>query len=313
MARKDNFTARESGIPLAVVDVITQEFPDVSSPDTGFDSYEIRELITDLPPNTLALDSTFMPGISRMTTSAEYIWVPDHDKTREASKHFVSFGQMLLQAEDEGEGAIYVAVKPLEDSVLAHEYGVTSHIANGGMPYAETFRPIGVMRAADGEASMVTHYRHPVRSMDNIFGNPELIDEDAVVDKALGRAGQTLATAHAGEMVVVDTQTKNLFWDILRRNSDFVFLGDFEVVESISGLTRSERQAKVADDIRIFFASARSLERQGCELPEDYNERMVMHFGRSYVARSAMLGQTRTALDLQQISSIVAEDSRLAF
>lgn len=307
----DRFSAREAGEHLANVGVVAVDFPDSDNPTSASSVSAMMRAIQEIPVGTLALDRRFMPGISDYTTHAELIDIADHGKTRRASKHKVGFGQLLLHAADEGESSLYVASKPVRDSVLAHEYGVTSLVAQGGMPYADTFRPVGVVRKDDGKAAMLTHYRHPVRSLDNIFANPDLIDETMVVDKALQRAGAAIATPHAHDWVQRDTQTKNVAWDVSRKDTDRSFLVDLEVAVPVSGLTQPEKDAQKLEDIRVFVASAHELESLGCEMPEDFEERMIEVFGSAYLTRLAHLGAVATDIDASLIAQVVDEAPRL--
>jgi len=304
-------SAREAGIPLAEVAAYSTIFPMPRRSDEGFDTSEMLQHITAVQPGTLKLDRRFLPGISELTTLAEIIEVPDHKKTREASKHFVAFGQMLLTSKDEGETALHVALKPLDDSVLAHEYGVTNLIASGEVPYCNTFRPIGVARMYDGQAAMLTMYRHPVRSMDNILLNPELIDEQEIVDRALDRVGVTLATAHAGDLLLVDSVARNMVWDPSTKHSGNVFLVDFEEAGTTHQMTMDEARTRRIGDLTTFIASSYGLEKVGCELPEDFDVRLTAVMGEAYESRFRQIAGNAGIVTATDIASIVAQSPRL--
>jgi hypothetical protein len=315
-------SAREDGLPVAEGDVRLLEFPRLVNPMEGLHLSEMEEMMRDIRPAEMALNGRY---ISHVPNGAAYelIEVPDHAKTRKASRHEVIFGQLLVDG-DFGELAAQVAVKPLPDSVAGREYVVSDYIHSGNLPGCDTFPPLGIMRGFDGQAALVTEYKQSVKSSDNILWNPNHIHNRLVVNAVLGRAGVALATFHGNGWVHGDPSAKNSVANWLKsrrelseaQDRDEYFYNDLEDAQPIAHLSEDEQHAKKLLDVDIFVWSAFRLKRSGHRLPEDYPEQLREHFGLVYVGAQNGDASHNGALTMDEISHIVyaeAENQNAGF
>jgi len=298
-------TARETGTTAAKGLAYVEDFPMVDDPTQGLVSRTLLSQIETVGTREFLLDGRFLPGISELTLDAELVRVKDHGKTRGESRHAILFGQLLLSGEDEAEHSLFVAVKPFSGSLeAAKEYSVTSYMAAGNIEGCDTFRPVGVTRNRAGNPAMITLYQHPVRSMDGIFWNEDLVHEESIVDKALGRAAVALARLHSAGWVHGDFEVKNAAWDVTN-SKDTSFIIDLEDAEPVSHLSGEEQDRRKLQDISVFIGSLFRLREIGEELPTDYENQVKEYFGLVYTGIRDDLAKSESSINYSAISRIV--------
>ncbi|HEX8182950.1 MAG TPA: hypothetical protein VF575_05120 [Candidatus Saccharimonadales bacterium] len=299
------FSARESGLSISRGAARATEFPGLVEPSAELIPKGLPGMFSAVEESGFMFDRKFMPGVSDLALEAELIEISDHGKTREESGHLVFFGQLLLNADDEGEHSLHVAVKPFDNvREAAQEYAVESYFAEGKVPQCETFTPLGVTRLPEGQIGIVSHYRHSVRSMDGIFWNEDLVTDSDITRKALGRAGVSLGLLHSAGWTHGDAQVKNVAWDVTRP-FDSTIVPDLEDARPVNHLGRIEQDELKERDLDTFISSLFQLQEAGYKLPYDYGDQIKEHFGIVYTGTNQNISATKSAIDISVIARIV--------
>lgn len=142
---------------------------------------------------------------------------PELGYGREQSGNVVSFGQLLLASPKFYDLPSLVAVKPFHTAADAlNEFGAMAALNSmrrrGGEQRDMTFKPVGFCGLeGDMGVGLLTRYDHPVRTLDNIFWNPEdSVRTPERLARAAAHAGFAVgATAYLG-VIHNDAQVKNL-------------------------------------------------------------------------------------------------------
>lgn len=309
------FTSRETGVNWPKGDVYTFVSPSVTDPHQALYQDQLIAAAKSTQPGTFLLDRRYLPGISDLATRAHFIEIAEHGETREASGHGVVFGQLMLHSVDDGEHSLYVAIKPLDQvEEAAQEYGVGSFFASGNVPGVTTFTPTGFYTLDTGQPAVISRYRHPVRSLDTIFWNPETIGNKAMTAKAMGRAATTLATLHMNHWARGDAQAKNFAWDVTRPTGDTVLI-DLETVEPFPLLDNGALDDVAAaelinNDLESFIGSLFHLRDMGKALPEDFEEQIKQDFCLVYSGYQDMADGSNMVPTYHDIAEIVDEQAR---
>jgi len=261
------------------------------------------------------IDERYLPDISKLAITAQFNEIEEHGKTREASGREVSFGQLLLKSDDDGEHSLVVAFKPFFESeaqTAAHEYAVSSYFASGKIPDITSYTPFGMYRSMNGVLNFISEYR--VRSLDTIFWNPDLVGDQLITSKALGRAALSLATLHNRHWTHGDAQAKNFAWDITKPE-DKSFIIDVETTEPFPMKAKAgevdlaHTDAAIRYDLEKFISSLYNLKDTGFALPEGYNDWIKESFCLEYASKIQTENSVGTALSLDRLEEIVEKQS----
>jgi hypothetical protein len=303
-ARLSNATALHG--PVTAV-----EFPKVTDPTKGIVTPSLMAEFYDTDTRQFKLDTSYMPGITEGALQAELIRVPALGKTRQESKHGVLFGQLLLRGPADSEHSVLVAVKPMDtDEEAAHEYAVSSYMADGNIANCSTFHPLGITRTRKGTPAIITQYEHSVRTMDGVFWS-DLIHETLIVDKALGHAAMAMARLHAAGWVHGDAEVKNMAWDVFKPH-DSSFFVDLEAARPVEGLGTEDQRTKKLQDLEVFIGTVYRLrEQEDFPMPEELPEQIKQHFGLVYEGIRDNLNGTQDRIDVETINEI-ADSQRIA-
>ncbi|HWT55705.1 MAG TPA: hypothetical protein VN031_01585 [Candidatus Microsaccharimonas sp.] len=217
-----------SGTPHMEGPVTLLEPGEIPAPQDGLYSGETLEAIRAIERGSYAL----LPGSFDMKSldiveiggTALFNELPDLGRTRENNKSGLEFGQLLVSSPFGDERVELVAQKPFEHPrEAATEFSLSSHFSSrNSQPTFRTFKPLGFSRLDDGTLGMLTKYEHGVRSLDNVFLNPEFEDSATVVHRAVGKCAYLLASMHAEGYTHGDAQVKNMFVS----NFDQIFIAD---------------------------------------------------------------------------------------
>lgn len=219
-----------SGTPRMEGPVTMFEPGQIRAPQDELYTVETLEAIRDLERGTYALlpDAFGADTLNtvEMGCTALFNEVGDLGKTRDDSRHMVEFGQLLLLSVFGEERSELVAIKPFDlPREAATEYSLTHHFSHTeNQRIFRTFEPKGFARMEDGTFGMITKYEHGVRSLDNVFLNPEFDDNSPVIERAIGKCAYLLAAMHSEGYTHGDAQVKNMFVS----NFDRVFIADLE-------------------------------------------------------------------------------------
>lgn len=277
------FSARETGFAYPEGLVLVGFTPEIIDPVDQLVPSELIRQIKAVQLGEFLLDKRFLPGLSDEPCVAEFIEIEEHGRTREECGHELLFGQLLLNATDEGEQSIHVAIKPFDlAKYAAHEYAVASYLASGSEPGLTTFKPLGIYRLPDTEQwGVITKYEHSVRSLDTILWNPDVIDDEHVVSKALGRAALLISNANGKGWTLGDAQAKNIAWDLtqpLRRDVVIDLEGTRKFSDKPSPREVGALEVQIQADARAFLGSLFHLGQR----PAIFDELVQQHFCLSY-------------------------------
>lgn len=309
------FSARETGVLWPAGAVSTVFTPEIINPEQKLIPDDLLKIVKSVKLGQFALDERFLPDISALAITAQFNELEEHGKTREASGREVSFGQLLLTSDDDGEHSVAVAFKPFFESearTAAHEYAVSSYFASGKVPEITSYTPLGIYRSKNGSLNFISDYRHSVRSLDTIFWNPELISDHLIISKALGRAALSLATLHNRHWTHGDAQAKNFAWDIMTPENES-FIIDVETTEPFPSkdgkLDVAQTDAAIRFDLEKFISSLYNLKATGSSLPEDYKDWIKEDFCLAYATLIQTDNTVGTALSYERLEEIVDEQS----
>lgn len=308
------FSSRETGIlwPKGTVNtVLTPEITD----EHKLVSNDLLHSIKSLKRGQFMLDERYLPDISKLAITAQFNEIEEHGKTREASGREVSFGQLILNSDDDGEHSLAVAFKPFFESeaqIAAHEYAVSSYFASDNIRDITSYTPFGMYRSTNGMLNFISEYRHSVRSLDTIFWNPDLVGDQLITSKALGRAALSLATLHNRHWTHGDAQAKNFAWDITR-SEDESFIIDVETTEpfpiKVGEVDLAHTDAAIRYDLEKFISSLYNLKATGFALPEGYNDWIKESFCLEYASKLVTGNTIGTNLSFERLEEIVEEQS----
>lgn len=310
------FSAQESGILWPAGAATTVMTPEITDPDHNLVPGDLLRAIKAIKPGEFMLDERFLPDISKLAISAQFNEVEEHGKTREASGREVSFGQLLIESDDDGEHSLHIAFKPFfeaESRLAAHEYAVSSYFYSGKAPDITSYMPLGMYRSFNGKYNFLSDYRHSVRSLDTIFWNPEVVSDKLIASKALGRAALSLATLHNNHWTHGDAQAKNFAWDITKPENES-FIIDVETTEPFprknGEIDLAHTDAAIRYDLEKFIGSLYNLKDNGVALPNGYNDWIKEHFCLEYADKVQTENSAGTVLSLDRLEEIVDEQSR---
>ncbi len=125
---------------------------------------ELVNQLRDLEDGTLALVGGALDQevLELVGNTAVFNEVPDLAKTRTASMHEVTFGQLIVTSMFGQERAELVACKPFNMvNIAAQEFSLARYFSGeSGVPTPfKTFRPLGAFRTSSGTLSLVSKLR----------------------------------------------------------------------------------------------------------------------------------------------------------
>lgn len=261
MSEQNNFSVRVSSgesIQSGPVEVFQ---PAIVDPDQRIVNKELIEHFKDESDWSFKLieDAWTTDIIGYANTTAEFIKLPDLEKTRKESAHEVMMGQLIVSTMV-GEIPELVAIKPFEHvKNAAHEFALARYFSGNNRPFGfNTFAPLGICRLEEtGKYGVMTKYEHGTISLDNIFWNPEYDANSLIVQQSLGKAALTLGSLHAAGWTHGDAQAKNIF----RSNKDEVFVADLESTAPFARIKGRDQFDELSvgiavdHDIQRFFKS----------------------------------------------------------
>lgn len=251
---------------------------DIIAPQEELYTVQTIEAIRSIERGSYAL----LPGsfgddmidVVEMDSTALFNEVPDLGRTRENNKSGLEFGQLLLQTPLGDERAELVAQKPFSlPREAATEFSLSRYFSTrGNQPTFQTFQPLGFSRLDDGTFGMITKYEHGVRSLDNVFMNPEFDDNAAIIGRAVGKCAYLLASIHAEGYTHGDAQVKNMFVS----NFEQAFIADLESMRPFphsAGETKvMPTEVQINHDLNTLIDSMSRVDGGRRELPHDMRE-----------------------------------------
>jgi hypothetical protein len=115
---------------------------------------------------------------------------------------------------------------------------------------------------------------HGVRSFDNVFMNPDILDNSRILHRAIGRCAYLLGSIHAQGFTHGDAQVKNMF----ENNSDKIFIADLRSVKPFPTRVGSEHMlnSRVNHDLSELVRTMREVKGGKRELPPDAAEQFSL-------------------------------------
>ena len=247
-----------TGIVLAEGQVTIMNPYDTVAPEEIVVTQELLQTVRDAEVDTFYL----IPGsidaeVLESSASCIFNEIPDLSLTRQETVHNVRFGQLIVKTFFGDERVALSALKPHSSAqTLAHEFSLARYFMGEGREHGfRTFQPQGITRLASGEFALLSQYDHGVRSLDNIFWNPEHELESPLIIRALGKTAYLLGALHAAGWTHGDAQVKNMFVS----NHQEVFIADLESMQPFKQKSGNLVEAAVAksvdDDLRTLGKS----------------------------------------------------------
>ncbi len=305
-----NIDVRESGVALPEGPAFADNLTTLSTAHLPTESDGLIAAARSVRSGEFLLDRYFMPGISDLIKASQFVDIPEHGLTREESGREVglSFGQLILNSDDDGQHSIYATLKPFDsDQDAAHEYAAAGYIASGNIRGVNTFPPLGFYRFPDTDKiALITYYNHPVRSLDTILWNPDImggLDQPGnmlIAAKAMGRAAVTLVRLHNNNMGHGDAQAKNMAWNVFN-GPDVSFVIDLETASQFSPDPEEGKQTAKGDLAQFIGSTYRVAD------PDTVNESLIGHFTLPYSSGRGL--DSPTKLSFEEIQEIVDTES----
>ena len=262
MARTYDYSPYSAQIPTGIVlaegAVAVLNPYDTLEPQETVVTNELLKFIRESETDTFyvvpgAVDSDILES----SASCLFNEIPDLSLTRQDSVHHVRFGQLIIKTFFGDERSELTSFKPHRSAAtLAHEFSLARYFMGAGKVHGfRTFRPQGFTRLSSGEFALLSQYDHGVRSLDNVFYNPEHTLSSPLVARALGKTAFLLGALHAAGWTHGDAQVKNLFVS----NHQEVFIADLESMQPFKHKSGSLIEAAVTrsvdDDLRTLGKS----------------------------------------------------------
>lgn len=201
---------------------------DTISPQEELYTVAMLEAIRSIERGTFALvpDALGREVIEDSVCTALFNELPELARTRQNSAHEVKFGQLVVKSMFGEERSEFVAAKQFEmPADIATEFSLSRYFSAPDERPFSTFKPVGIARDSKGRFEMLTKYEHGVRSLDNVFLNPEFEDEAILIMRMVGKCAFLLGSIHSEGYTHGDAQAKNMF---VSNNHERVFVADLE-------------------------------------------------------------------------------------
>ena len=289
----DLYSAQIStGIVLIDGPVLSMEPHDTLAPEDSIVTRDLLDEIKSLEPDTF----TLLPGavdkeILEVAVQGIFNEIPDLSLTRNESVHEVRFGQLIVRSYFGDERTELSSLKPFEAAGdAAHEFSLARYFTGAGKSHGfRTFEPQGVARLSTGEYAVLTKYEHSVRSLDNIFWNPDVDLTGQLAVRALQETARLLGSLHAAGWTHGDAQIKNMFVS----NYDEMFIADLESMKPFKHkngrLVEQQVSYSIDDDLRKLGSSITDKRSNGEELSlEQYEMFSLIYTGIVISPRSAV-------------------------
>ena len=217
------------------------------------------------------LEGSFDPEILGSAESCLFNEIPDLALTRQESAQGVRFGQLIVRSFFGDERTELSSLKPYATPrAVAHEFSLARYFLGAGRSHGfRTFTPQGVARLSSGEFALLSVYEHSVRSLDNIFWNPEHKITAPIITRALGKSAYLMGVLHAAGWTHGDAQVKNMFVS----NHQEVFIGDLVRMKPFKHKNGRPVESQIAncidDDLLTLGGSFVARREDGRQLSEE--------------------------------------------
>ena len=250
-----------TGIVLAEGPVAVMTPYDTLAPEDTIVSSELKQAVQSVETDSfLILPTVIDKEVLETAALCLFNELPDLAITRQESKHQVRFGQLIVQSYLGEERAELSALKPHNTAnTVAHEFSLSRYFMGTGQSHGfRTFEPQGMARLASGEYALLSKYEHGVRSLDNVFWNPEHDNNPGLITRAIGKTAYLLGALHAAGWTHGDAQVKNMFVS----NYQEVFIADLESMRPFKHkngrLVEQQIDHSINDDLRTLCKSYNS-------------------------------------------------------